>query len=103
MSGPTERTKQHQLKKRRYESIDKNIEEVVEQFEKNLNVRDVEAITKNEKKTKTIKVSSNRYVKVETKLQNKLGCKVKVSEGKITISFPKEDRKEIISKILGDK
>ncbi len=83
---------------------EKRIIEIANEIvKKNLNVRDVEAITKNEKKTKTIKVSSNRYVKVETKLQNKLGCKVKVSEGKITISFPKEDRKEIISKILGDK
>ena len=83
---------------------EKRIIEIANEIvEKNLNVRDVEAITKNEKKTKTIKVASNKYVKAETKLQNKLGCKVKVSENKITISFPKENRKEIIGKILGDK
>lgn len=70
---------------------------------KNLNVRDVEAITKNEKKTKTIKVSSNKYSKSESKMQNYLGCKVKINEDKITISFPKEKRNDVIKKILGDK
>ena len=70
---------------------------------KNLNVRDVEEITKNEKKTKTIKVSSNKFVRTQNKLENYLGCKVKVSEDKITISFPKEKRNEIVKKISGDK
>ena len=36
-------------------------------------------------------------------MQNDLGCKVKINEDKITISFPKENRNEIIKKILGDK
>ncbi|MCR5461843.1 MAG: ParB/RepB/Spo0J family partition protein [bacterium] len=70
---------------------------------KNLNVRDVEEITKNEKKTKTIKVSSNKFVRTQNKLENYLGCKVKVAEDKITISFPKEKRNEIVKKISGDK
>ena len=70
---------------------------------KNLNVRDVEEITKNEKKTKTIKVSSNKFVRTQNKLENYLGCKVKVSEDKITITFPKEKRNEIVKKISGDK
>ena len=70
---------------------------------KNLNVRDVEEITKNEKKAKTIKVSSSKYTRMQNKLENYLGCKVKVNEDKITISFPKEKRNEIIKKITGDK
>jgi ParB family chromosome partitioning protein len=70
---------------------------------KNLNVRDVEEITKNEKKTKTIKVSSNKFVRTQNKLENYLGCKVKVSEDKIIINFPKEKRNEIVKKISGDK
>ena len=70
---------------------------------KNLNVRDVEEITKNEKKTKTIKVSTNKFVKSQNKMQNYLGCKVKISEDKIVLSFPKEKRNEIIKKITGDK
>ena len=70
---------------------------------KNLNVRDVEEITKNEKKTKTIKVSSNKFVRTQNKLESYLGCKVKVSEDKITITFPKEKRNEIVKKISGDK
>ena len=83
---------------------EKRIIEIANEIvEKNLNVRDVEAITKNEKKTKTIKVSSNKYNKVESKLQNHLGCKVKVSEDKVIISFSKEKRNEIIKKIMGDK
>ena len=83
---------------------EKRIIEIANEIvKKNLNVREVEEITKNEKKTVTIKVSSNRYVKAEKKLQDKLGCKVKVSENKITISFSKENRKDVIGKILGDK
>ena len=83
---------------------EKRIIEIANEIvKKNLNVRDVEAITKNEKKTKTIKTSSNRYTKSEAKLQSYLGCKVKISEGKITISFPKEKRNEVIKKITGDK
>ena len=83
---------------------EKRIIEIANEIvKKNLNVRDVEAITKNEKKTKTIKVSSNKYSKSEAKMQNYLGCKVKINEDKITISFPKENRNEIIKKILGDK
>ena len=83
---------------------EKRIIEIANEIvKKNLNVRDVEAITKNEKKTKTIKVSSNKYSKAESKMQNYLGCKVKINEDKITISFPKENRNEIIKKILGDK
>ena len=70
---------------------------------KNLNVRDVEEITKNEKKTKTIKVSTNKYIRSQNKLQNYLGCKVKISEDKIVISFPKEKRNEIVKKLTGDK
>ena len=70
---------------------------------KNLNVRDVEEITKNEKKTKTIKVSSNKFIRTQNKLENYLGCKVKVSEDKIIINFPKEKRNEIVKKISGDK
>ncbi len=70
---------------------------------KNLNVRDVEEITKNEKKAKTIKVSSSKYTRMQNKLEGYLGCKVKVNEDKITISFPKEKRNEIIKKITGDK
>lgn len=83
---------------------EKRIIEIANEIvKKNLNVRDVEAITKNEKKTKTIKVSSNKYSKAESKMQNYLGCKVKINEDKITISFPKENRNDIIKKILGDK
>ena len=70
---------------------------------KNLNVRDVEEITQNEKKTKTIKVSSNKFIRTQNKLENYLGCKVKVSEDKIIINFPKEKRNEIVKKISGDK
>ena len=40
---------------------------------------------------------------MQNKLENYLGCKVKLSEDKITISFPKEKRNEIIKKILGEK
>ena len=83
---------------------EKRIIEIANEIvKKNLNVRDVEAITKNEKKTKTIKVSSNKYSKAESKMQSYLGCKVKINEDKITISFPKENRNDIIKKILGDK
>jgi len=70
---------------------------------KNLNVRDVEEITKNEKKAKTIKTSSNKYTRAQNKLENYLGCKVKLNEDKMTINFPKEKRNEIIKKILGEK
>ena len=70
---------------------------------KNLNVRDVEEITKNEKKAKTIKTSSNKFTRSQNKLENYLGCKVKLNEDKMTISFPKEKRNEIIKKILGEK
>ncbi len=70
---------------------------------KNLNVRDVEEITKNEKKAKTIKVSSSKYTRMQNKLESYLGCKVRVNEDKITISFPKEQRNEIYKKITGDK
>lgn len=70
---------------------------------KNLNVRDVEEITKNEKKAKTIKTSSNKFTRSQNKLEGYLGCKVKLNEDKITISFPKEKRNEIIKKILGEK
>ena len=83
---------------------EKRIIEIANEIvKKNLNVRDVEAITKNEKKTKTIKTSSKSYNKAEVKLQNYLGCKVKITEGKITLSFPKEKRNEVIKKITGDK
>ena len=70
---------------------------------KNLNVRDVEEITKNEKKAKTIKTSSNKFTRSQNKLEGYLGCKVKLNEDKITISFPKEKRNEIVKKISGDK
>ena len=83
---------------------EKRIIEIANEIvQKNLNVRDVEEITKNEKKTKTIKVSSNKFVRTQNKLENYLGCKVKVSEDKITITFPKEKRNEIVKKISGDK
>jgi len=54
------------------------------------------------KKRQKLYVSTNKYIKAQNKLQNHLGCKVKVSEDKIVISFPKDDRKEVIGKILGD-
>lgn len=69
---------------------------------KGLSVRDVEDITRNEKKAKTIKVSSNKYEKVEKRLSEYLGCKVVVKEDKITIKLDKSQRKEVIKKIMGE-
>lgn len=78
------------------------IEIAKEIVNKGLSVRDVEEITKNEKKAKTIKVSSNKYEKIEKRLSAYLGCKVKVSDDKITLKMDKSARKEVIGKIMGE-
>lgn len=79
----------------------RKVELANEIVKKNLSVRDIEEISKNEKKTKEIKVNSNKYARYEKKISSLLNCNVKITEQRMTIKASDDVIAEIIKKLLG--